>query len=61
MNYKLDKERKQDEAFDQLQRRQQRDEPYFSSTLFYGHQQNQFPKRQDHVKEQIKEEIEKQR
>lgn len=29
--------------------------------MFYGNQQNQFPKRQDKLKEEIKDDIEKQK
>lgn len=49
-------------SYDKVTSQMTKDQSYFNSKMFYGHQNNQFPKRQDKkVRDDMVEEIEKQR
>ncbi|CDW90675.1 UNKNOWN [Stylonychia lemnae] len=51
------KRQKEDELAKLLEKKLQTNEQYMNHELFYGKQSNKFPKRQDELKEQIKQEI----
>ncbi|TNV87402.1 hypothetical protein FGO68_gene13593 [Halteria grandinella] len=58
---KLADEQKTQLQFDALAKKNTSHQAYFNQNLFYGNQQNQFPKRQDGLREEIREDIEKQK